>query len=72
MAITVRATYDNGILRPLQPLHLTQNQQVRITIEEPVDWVYRTRGIIPCSDHALIQWAAMDPELDFPPAPEES
>jgi predicted DNA-binding antitoxin AbrB/MazE fold protein len=65
MAITVEATYENGALRPLQPLHLRDGQQVRITIEEAVDWVFRTRGIIPCSDQALIEWAAMDPELEY-------
>jgi predicted DNA-binding antitoxin AbrB/MazE fold protein len=65
MSITVNATYENGVLKPLQPLFLREHQQVRIIIEEPVDWVYRTRGIVPCSDHALIEWAAMDPDLEY-------
>jgi predicted DNA-binding antitoxin AbrB/MazE fold protein len=69
MSITLDATYENGVLRPLQPLFLREGDRVRITVEECVDWVYRTRGIIPCSDTALIEWAAMDPELDFPPMP---
>jgi predicted DNA-binding antitoxin AbrB/MazE fold protein len=69
MSITLDATYENGVLRPLQPLFLREGDRVRITVEECVDWVYRTRGIIPCSDAALIEWAAMDPELDFPPMP---
>jgi predicted DNA-binding antitoxin AbrB/MazE fold protein len=65
MAITIEATYENGVLRPLGLLPLRERQQVRITIEESVDWVFRTRGIIPCSDHALIEWAAMDPDLEY-------
>jgi hypothetical protein len=44
---------------------LREQQQVRLTVEEPVDWVYRTRGIVRCSDEALIQWAAMDVELEY-------
>ncbi len=65
MAITVEAIYENGVLKPVQPLSLTEHQQVRITIAEPVDWVYRTRGIVPCSDAALLDWAAMDPDLEY-------
>jgi predicted DNA-binding antitoxin AbrB/MazE fold protein len=65
MAITIEAVYENGVLKPVRPLLLREQQQVRVTIEEPLDWVYRTRGIIPCSDHALIEWAAMDPELEY-------
>jgi predicted DNA-binding antitoxin AbrB/MazE fold protein len=65
MAITIEAVYENGVLKPLGTLYLREHQQVKITVEEPVDWVYRTRGIIPCSDHALIEWAAMDPDLEY-------
>jgi predicted DNA-binding antitoxin AbrB/MazE fold protein len=65
MALTIEAVYENGILRPLGPLFLKEHQQVRITITESVDWVYRTRGIVPCSDAALIEWAAMDPDLEY-------
>ena len=65
MAITIEAVYENGVLKPKQTLRLSEHQQVRITVEDPLDWVYRTRGIIPCSDHALIQWAALDPELEY-------
>jgi len=53
----------NGYL--LGTLYLREHQQVQITVQEPVDWVYRTCGIIPCSDHALIEWAAMDPDLEY-------
>jgi predicted DNA-binding antitoxin AbrB/MazE fold protein len=60
MAITIDAIYENGTLRPLGMLPLRERQQVQITIEESVDWVYRTLGIIPCSDRALIEW-----EYDF-------
>ena len=28
-------------------------------------------GIVQCADAALIDWAANDPDLDFPPPPEE-
>jgi predicted DNA-binding antitoxin AbrB/MazE fold protein len=65
MAITIEAVYENGVLKPLGTLYLREQQHVQITLEEPADWVYRTRGIIPCSDQALIEWAAMDPDLEY-------
>lgn len=65
MAITIKAVYENGVLKPLDALYLKEHQQVQITLEEAVDWVYRTRGIIPCSDEALIEWAAMDKDLKY-------
>lgn len=65
MALTIEAVYENGVLKPIRPLSLREHQQVRITVEDPADWVSRTRGIIPCSDPALIEWAAMDPDLEY-------
>jgi predicted DNA-binding antitoxin AbrB/MazE fold protein len=65
MAITVDAIFENGVLKPVGTLRLKEHQQVRITVEDPLAWVQRTRGIIPCSDHALIQWAALDPDLEY-------
>ncbi|MBM4071193.1 MAG: DUF104 domain-containing protein [Planctomycetes bacterium] len=65
MAISIEATYENGVLKPLQALHLKEHQRVRITVEDPLDWVKRTRGIIPCADHARAEWAAMDPDLEY-------
>jgi predicted DNA-binding antitoxin AbrB/MazE fold protein len=64
MAITIDAVYENGVLKPQAPLSLREHQMVRITLQEPTDWVDRTRGIIPCSDHALVEWAAMGPDLE--------
>lgn len=31
--ITVEATFENGVLRPAQPLPLVQHQKVRITLQ---------------------------------------
>jgi predicted DNA-binding antitoxin AbrB/MazE fold protein len=65
MSITVEAVYENGVLKPVQSLQLREHQHVRITVEEPLDWVTRTRGILPCSNHALVEWAAMDTDLEY-------
>ncbi|HUQ72356.1 MAG TPA: antitoxin family protein [Planctomycetaceae bacterium] len=35
MTTTVEAIYENGVLRPLQPLPLKEDQRVTVTVEEP-------------------------------------
>lgn len=33
MTITIDAIYENGVLRPIQPLLLKEQEQVRVTVE---------------------------------------
>ena len=33
MALTVEAVYENGVLKPAQPLPLKEHEQVRVTVE---------------------------------------
>jgi len=33
MAITVEAVYENGVLKPTQPLPLKEHEKVRVTVE---------------------------------------
>jgi predicted DNA-binding antitoxin AbrB/MazE fold protein len=35
MVKTVDAVYENGMLRPLEPLQLQENQHVTLTVSEP-------------------------------------
>ena len=70
MTLTVEATYENGCLRLTKPLPLQEHEKVMITVHSGQTWVERTAGLIPCSDRELIEWGALDPELDYPPPPE--
>jgi predicted DNA-binding antitoxin AbrB/MazE fold protein len=73
VTLTVEAIYENGVLRPVQPLPLREQEKVRLlvdTTEDAVQRVKATAGLIPCTNHELIEWAARDAELDFP-SPEE-
>lgn len=36
MTKTIEAIYENGVLKPLQPLNLSDHQRVSITIDLPV------------------------------------
>jgi predicted DNA-binding antitoxin AbrB/MazE fold protein len=71
MTITVEAVYENGMLKPTQPLPLREHQTVLLTIQTPQAAPPGTAGIIDCADPQLIEWAAMDAELEYPPPTEE-
>ncbi len=54
MTLTVEAIYENGVLKPVQPLPLKEQEVVRITIESQLSWVERTAG--------MMKWTG-DPEV---------
>jgi predicted DNA-binding antitoxin AbrB/MazE fold protein len=39
--IKTEAVYENGVLRPLTPLPLSEKQTVAVTISEPQSWLDR-------------------------------
>ena len=59
--LVIDATYENGVLKPAQPLPLQENQQVRITIESPSNLVRATAGLVACTDAKRIERIALDP-----------
>jgi predicted DNA-binding antitoxin AbrB/MazE fold protein len=71
MTFTIEAVYENGILKPAKPLPLTEHEKVTVTVHTGKTLPEQRAGIIPCTDPQVIEWAAMDPELDFPPPPED-
>jgi predicted DNA-binding antitoxin AbrB/MazE fold protein len=46
MTITIDAVYENGVLRPIQPLTLREQEQVRVTVESRTSLADATFGII--------------------------
>ena len=71
MTITVEAVFEHGVLKPVQPLPLKEQERVRVTlhtaadIQAAVGRVRATAGLIPCSDAALIDRVALDPIEDL-------
>jgi predicted DNA-binding antitoxin AbrB/MazE fold protein len=56
MAITIEAVYENGVLKPAQPLPLKEHEKVRITIEPGLTWAERTAGTLGWKgDHETLQ-----------------
>jgi predicted DNA-binding antitoxin AbrB/MazE fold protein len=65
MTITVEATYENGVLKPTEPLPLQEHERVRITLHTDVSRVRQTAGLLQWSgDPAILERFIMDPELD--------
>ncbi len=64
MPLTIEAIYENGVLKPAQPLPLNEHETVTLTIHT-VAPLEQAAGIIPCRDPQLIEWAAMDPDLEY-------
>jgi predicted DNA-binding antitoxin AbrB/MazE fold protein len=65
MAITIEAVFENGILRPLQPLPLKEHEAVRVTVETGSTWAERTSGLLHWpGDLDTLDRFITDPELD--------
>ena len=65
MILTVEAIYENGVLKPTQPLPLREHERVQITVQTPSNWVQETAGMIQWSgDHETLRRLAEDVEFD--------
>lgn len=72
MAWTVEAVYENGVLKPKEPLPLQEHEQVQITIHPPARNLADCYGIMGFKGTVEeADYFAMSPELDYPPPPEE-
>jgi predicted DNA-binding antitoxin AbrB/MazE fold protein len=65
MSITFDAVYEDGVLKPVSPLPLKEHVRVRATLEPQDSNGTRWQPLIECKDAALIEQAALDPELEF-------
>ena len=72
MNLTIEAVYENGVLKPSQPLPLKEHEKVRVTVHTPTNWVQETSGIMGFKGTAEeADYFAMSPDLDYPPPAEE-
>ena len=46
MTITIEATYENGVLKPAEPLPLKESQKVRVTVQTQAADILQTYGIM--------------------------
>jgi predicted DNA-binding antitoxin AbrB/MazE fold protein len=72
MPLTVEAIYENGVLKPVEPLPLQEREKVRVTVYPEISRARQTAGLMGWTGGVeLADRFALDPELDFPPSPEQ-
>ncbi|MFI5461402.1 MAG: antitoxin family protein [Isosphaerales bacterium] len=65
MTLTIEAIYENGVLKPAQPLPLQEHAKVRITVQPSVSHVRRSAGLIGWTgSQEDADFVALSPELD--------
>jgi len=70
MAITIEAVYENGVLRPSQPLPLKDQEKVKVTVHTAVSVAQQTAGMIPWNgDPETLERLARDPEFGILESP---
>lgn len=65
MTITVEATYENGVLKPLHPLPLKEHEKVRVSVHSepsPLLEAYGIMGFKGTAEEA--DYFALAPEFD--------
>jgi predicted DNA-binding antitoxin AbrB/MazE fold protein len=66
MAIVVEATFENGVLKPSEPLPLKEHEKVRLTIESSQGWAERTYGMLGWKgDHETLEQLLAEAEEDM-------
>jgi predicted DNA-binding antitoxin AbrB/MazE fold protein len=67
MTMTVEAIYENGVLKPLKPLPLKDQERVEVTVRSGGNWVSETAGLIKWTGgHETLRHLAEDVEFDPP------
>ena len=65
MPFTVEAIYEDGVLKPAQPLPLKEHEKVRVTVQAAVGRVRQTAGLIGWTgSQEDADFVALSPELD--------
>ena len=63
MAITVEAIYENGVLKPAQPLPLKEHEKVLVSVRTPAD-VQKALDAVERS-YGLLRWTGRPEDLDY-------
>ncbi|MGH7222424.1 MAG: antitoxin family protein, partial [Gemmataceae bacterium] len=65
MSLTIEAIYENGVLKPVEPLPLKEHEKVRVTLSCETSRARRSAGLMGWTGGvALADRFALDPELD--------
>jgi len=64
MSLTVEAVYENGVLKPAQPLPLKEHERVRLTVHAGSSPLVDAYGLMGWTgDAETLERIALDPEF---------
>ena len=70
MAIVIEATFEDGVLKPSEPLPLEEHEKVKMTIHSSISLARQTAGMIPWTgDVETLERIACDPEFGILESP---
>jgi predicted DNA-binding antitoxin AbrB/MazE fold protein len=65
MELTIAATYENGVLRPEEPLPLAEHEKVQVTVHAERSPLLEAYGMLRWTgDLETLEYLATDPEFD--------
>ena len=69
MELSIEATYEGGVLKPVAPLPLAEHERVQIVLHSMTSRARQTAGLMGWTGSSeLAEQFAVDPELDSPAA----
>jgi predicted DNA-binding antitoxin AbrB/MazE fold protein len=60
MVLTIEAIYENGVLKPVQPLPLQEHEKVRLSVHRSADVANALAAVE--RSYGLLRWSG-DPEI---------
>jgi predicted DNA-binding antitoxin AbrB/MazE fold protein len=70
MPITVEANYENGVLKPKQPLPFKEHERVTLTVQPAVSLARQTAGMVAWTgDIETLERITRDPEFGILESP---
>jgi predicted DNA-binding antitoxin AbrB/MazE fold protein len=70
MSLQVEATYEDGVLRPDQPLPLAEKQRVTVVVQAEISRAKRSYGLIGFKgDPEIVRKIALDSEFGVADSP---
>jgi predicted DNA-binding antitoxin AbrB/MazE fold protein len=70
MPITIEAVYEDGVLKPSQPLPLSEHEKVTVTIQPTISLARQTARMIPWNgDLETLDRLMHDPEFGILESP---
>jgi len=70
MTLSITAIYENGVLKPAEPLPLKEHEKVQVIVKTGPSLAQKTAGLLGWKgDAATVEYFALDSELDPQEAP---